>query len=1361
MDGRGEQEDGGLKKGPTPGQQTLTQPARSGASGATEPGKNTLVPPTAAPAASTAAPTNGAAASTSNTSTAPSGAATAASGAEAAGTATPDAGVGAATGGAVGSGARAAVNGAAAAGVNASAGGQAAGAGAAASGAAGSSSETSKSSKDAASSASGGTAEAIAGAAATGAAGSSSEASKGANDAASAAGAAAGGDVAAGGSKDAATGGAPASTRDEKGAGAQGVAEAAPAGDAPAPASAAPKAAAAPPSGPPPARAEKGGGGHLATARATAPSASSDGASTAPAAGVPDAALQKKAAGSEAAAKAPPPAQPPPPAAKTTVAVGPSRSAQHAAEQIQAALAADQQALSTAASTKRSALQAAADAQAEQILAASGSQYTATISAIGERQQAAKMTFTQARAHVEVTRAAQGELARSDAKAAEKRLHDGNALFTTRVNEAAESESSRMKLTAQGTVDRCEAGAMKLASDIAGATINPRSLMSELTAGELVAIDHAVEEAKSQARGKLVWTRIEAQGKLGGTALDNASAIRDSADTVAGEIAKTTPKASDAIYKTADATVGLINHMAASQMSAIDKAEHATMSSLEHSKSDARSVHSAGQMAAADVRSKVVAQITALNNHEAAGSKGLAAMADEALAAINQKGQISHLEASHAIEATKTGLKTGCHQLLASLDETGGAALALINGSTEAYNSAVAGQRDKFLANVDAAISTAAGVLTQSNTEFDANCKTYRSIAVTTYVAAETQLFSATATEVAKVTADWKAKATEFVASCQDYENELFVKHGEVRGATKPQLESVARQTVSDMRRSKAQEILDGMKEGFGSFTKGLAIFIGAVLIVAVAIYAFVATITFAAALAIAAALVGAFMLGYGLTTSLITRFKQLWNNDWPWYAKIAGIPAAIGVAIGDVFGLSQIIEGLRKRELISERELSDKEAAAKITEGSLQLITLGVLKALSERGGGPKELPPGRGAGELPPGEGAGELPPGNNGRALPPGETPAPPPETTSAPEPVKPVDPTATGEPPKPAEPPKTAAPPATTPEPPKTAEPPATTPEPPKTAEPPATTPEPPKTSDPSKTPEPAKPADPAKTPEPAKPAESPFKAEALEKSKSFAKGEAKKQSDKFDLGNDPDAKGTIEQTWRDAFNKDYVRRREAGESPADAMHEAKKFANKEAVEAAKQRAGEPANLQRAREQARADRDAGKQFKDNLDAETKGAKDEYDKGTQGGEAKSLASKLDGKSVPEIQKVLDADAAAGKCTKTPGTSEGKPMDSYFYPDGTLVRVKPQGSKHSPNPMYSIEVTKQPGVSGTQDDVAFKVDRDGRATPKGPDDLKVPRIYDKNINPHQNKAYVDEAMKYGHQEAKPEPPKPPPDKK
>ena len=1230
------------------------------------------------------------------------------------------------------------------------------------------------------------------------------------------------------------------------------------------------------------------------------------------------------------------------------VGAAPSRGAQHAAQQIEGALAAEQSALAAASSAKRAELQSAADAQAEQILASSAVEYGTTLRSITDRETAARAAFARARGDVGITRAAEVELARSDSRAAEKRLRDGSTGLGTKIKGVASSEGDRMRSAAQGAINHVQASGWNLADDMTATHINPRAIAADLDDDELPIVQAAIEEAKSSGRGAVLQSWFKTHAELMGTAVENAHTFRDAAEDISHRIDDALPKAFDSFHEGGDATAGLINAMAASQLSAIDNAEHQTMASLEHAKSDAHSIHDAGHITAADVRSKTVGQITQLNNQEAAASKGLASMADEALLAINKNGNVSYLHASHAVAATTKALKTGGAQLVASLNDAGNTAMAQVNGAATAFAGAVGGQRDKLLSSVDAAIGSAASVLTSTHNELTASCAAFRAAAVVSYVAAETQVLSKAAPEIAKAESDWKSKASEFVTSCAAYESATIAKHNEVRSGFKGQLESVATKTVAHIRRSTAKKIWDGIWDGIGRFAKGVAIFVLAVLVVALVIVAFVGTAFLGLALGIAALVVGAVMLAVGLLRALYSRFKQLWNNDWPWYAKIAGIPAAIGVAVGDVLGLSQIAEAIRGRELMSDKKLSTEERAARATEGALQLITLGLIKELTKGGEAPAgETPPG-GRGGRGSGGGTETAPPPETTSAPKPGETTTataePPktqtsPETTKSdptkptqPEPLKPepqkTDPTtseppksveetstqpkneppkkeptkdpadkakepvdkepavsprspaevaveivkknggsikkslaelnqqgwdqmqmvealeaayrATGrdtagwarasdgsivlksarigpgpvniirpngvfefgfgemymdmttgeiavkgvtgadgqpvpmpgapastapaitpEPPKTTEPPKTAEPPVTTPAP-KTTRPPPTTPEPPKTAEPPATTSPEPAKAPPDST---QKPADTTKVEEPPtkeapKPAESPFKAEGIEKSKSYAKGAAKNHSDKFDFKNDPDAQGVIEKTWRDAFNEEYVKQREAGETVKNAEKQARKAADQAAKVAAVARSGEPINLERAREQARADHDADNQFKDDLNQDTKDTKDAYDAGKQGGAAKSLASKLRGKTVPEMEQILDADAAAGKCTKLPpSTTQGKPMSSWQYPDGTLVRLKPLGSDKSPNSMYSIEVTKQPGVSGTQDDVAFKVDSGGKATPKGPDDLKIP--YKKDINPNQYEAYKTEAMKYGHQEAVPEPPKPAPGKK
>jgi hypothetical protein len=262
-----------------------------------------------------------------------------------------------------------------------------------------------------------------------------------------------------------------------------------------------------------------------------------------------------------------------------------------------------------------------------------------------------------------------------------------------------------------------------------------------------------------------------------------------------------------------------------------------------------------------------------------------------------------------------------------------------------------------------------------------------------------------------------------------------------------------------------------------------------------------------------------------------------------------------------------------------------------------------------------------------------------------------------------------------------------------------------------------------------------------------------------KAKTFAKGQAKNASGKFDFSRDPDAPGAVEQAWRDAFNAEYVKQRETGTDSGPALKTAKKVADAKATEVAKARAASPLNLETARARARADVADGTAFKSDakLGTDTAAAKKAYDAGTQGQNAKAVSLRLAGKTVAEMQAILDAEAAAGKCGPAVASTlgNGKPQVSYLYNDGTLVRLKPLGDAFGDDPTYSVEVTKQPGgPAGDQGDVAFKVGADGKPVPKGPSDVNNP--YDKGTNPDQNKAYETEVMEQGHLKAKLEPPPP-----
>jgi hypothetical protein len=88
---------------------------------------------------------------------------------------------------------------------------------------------------------------------------------------------------------------------------------------------------------------------------------------------------------------------------------------------------------------------------------------------------------------------------------------------------------------------------------------------------------------------------------------------------------------------------------------------------------------------------------------------------------------------------------------------------------------------------------------------------------------------------------------------------------------------------------------------------------------------------------------------------------------------------------------------------------------------------------------------------------------------------------------------------------------------------------------------------------------------------------------------------------------------------------------------------------------------------------------------------------------------------------------------------------MQMWEYADGTEVRYKPLGDKKRAGPTFSVEVKKDPSMPDMHsDDVAFKVDAQGRAVPKN--DKGTHNPYCLATNDAQYNAFEDAVLKSVH---------------
>jgi hypothetical protein len=616
---------------------------------------------------------------------------------------------------------------------------------------------------------------------------------------------------------------------------------------------------------------------------------------------------------------------------------------------IDATVTAESGKLSHAFSAKREALQSALGSQTAAIMSTATATHISTVAALADREQVVRTLFAGARANARAAQTTQVALTRADVATALRQLRAESGGIVGQVDEGAKAEAMRMQIATDSSALNVAASGDALRAAIATYPIGDLpAQVPDIEPEESRAVETAVHEAKVGAASAVLDSKRGADKKLRATAAENAVVFSGTAASIAEQVNAKLPEAEHGIRSGGEAVVTVIGHMAATQLAGIDLAERQVLAKIAETKAQAASIVHVGHIAAEGLRGNVGAQVAILSTQEEA--------AQHQLRAAGAGDQLAHLRSapsSHVRAFTgqaRASLQQGVHQLISTLDGTTAPMLDQLGGAGASFGATIRERRDHLLAGIDSAIGTTGGVLAQCLDELTDQCTKVRADASATYATAEAQLVANAQPGILSARATWKTKADEFIASAHVYESEALTRHAQVRAELPSKMTKVVRDAVAYLRRSTARRIWDGIKSGLGAIAWGLVKFVIAVTAVAAIIMAFVGTTFFALATTVAVVVVGAVMLAVVILTSFVSRLRMLWNNDWPWYAKIIGIPVAFGVAVGDALGIGQITEAIRSRELISDRTMTTEERSARMTEGAFQVITFGLIRKFTRR---------------------------------------------------------------------------------------------------------------------------------------------------------------------------------------------------------------------------------------------------------------------------------------------------------------------------------------------------------------------------------------------------------------------------
>ena len=337
--------------------------------------------------------------------------------------------------------------------------------------------------------------------------------------------------------------------------------------------------------------------------------------------------------------------------------------------------------------------------------------------------------------------------------------------------------------------------------------------------------------------------------------------------------------------------------------------------------------------------------------------------------------------------------KLGAAQLQAGQDSHA-AELGLVSNASSQFAGLLDEKIAAFTGQLDGAQAQVAQGLSEATASVNGQCTTERATAQTMYLGMFAQLSAPSWVKVHEARSTWRAQADKFVADIKVTADDAVAKHGQIVAALPEKLDAVSKDTVEQRHKSWLGRNLSSIWNGFKAFLNGLKWVLLGLAVLSI----------FGIGGLMALAIVGL----VGLAVGLYHRMKALigaWG-DWPWYGKLLGIVGTAFATVGDLVGLTGMLEGLFQHEAVTGRKMSEAESVERFTVGALTAITAGLLKVFMPKGGVGGGRGAGRTAGELPPGEVPGEGTIGETGTETPassgePTSTPQAKPEATAAPE------------------------------------------------------------------------------------------------------------------------------------------------------------------------------------------------------------------------------------------------------------------------------------------------------------------------------------------------------------------------
>jgi hypothetical protein len=632
------------------------------------------------------------------------------------------------------------------------------------------------------------------------------------------------------------------------------------------------------------------------------------------------------------------------PATGSAAVMPESPAALKAAELILQTVETEKDAFSQEVQAQRTAMLADAEGKSQAIATKTLAKTKAIAASIDSKKAEILSKFSEARVAIMAQMASRKTTAHADGDKALASLQKEVETKRKDALDSAEGTASQTEKTGQTETECVTSESNASAGRVNAIAATESNKYGDTPKGKTAAAQ-AIQKVAAELISKIRVNGSDQAKQAQETSRKAAQGFRDSGKQLAASLGGGTAQVEQTIRQSVEGAISRIDIVGKHQLATLTGLQARAQSSLETAKVQSiPAIQQAGKTAQAGALQAGEALAFQMDTLKATVLQQLTDGANRVLVQLRQSEQSRRFNGKAALEAAQGAsepLRQGRTQITSLLMEKVNAAQTQFGTLETTFGNEIDGAEQKLNGTLVGVVTSATSSLAQLQTELGQLFDQVLNSSREAQQKAVAQYGDGLVQKINEAKQKWGQERDKVQAGIRaDIDKSLKVNQ-EAEQKAPAEFAKVGKEAAEEAEGS----VLMGILKGIGKVLLGLVILfaLAAIIYGVAALLAFLgvcAAIPFAIALAIAAVV----LLIVMFVLAVIQRTKEM-DSVLPadrsfWLCLAAGF-AVVFIALGDMVGITPIIEGVTGKTAITQKPLSKEESAEKITEGVLTLLLL------------------------------------------------------------------------------------------------------------------------------------------------------------------------------------------------------------------------------------------------------------------------------------------------------------------------------------------------------------------------------------------------------------------------------------